>query len=262
MALETAPPIFERDGSRFLPTTATQGPWDPRSQHGGPPTMLLARELERLPAPGPMVVVRLTVELLRPIPSSRPLLAAASVLRDGRRVQLSEASLHSDGEAVARAMALRIRDRELGTGLEQSDESPPDPDGFETWSFPSGEAGYGIEAVEIRMVFGDMAAPGPAAMWVRLKRPLVAGEEPSPLVRAAAAADFGNGISSVLPWDRYLFINPDLTISLHREPVGEWVFMSSRTFIGDRGRGLSESELSDVRGRIGRSVQLLLVEPR
>jgi len=34
--------------------------------------------------------------------------------------------------------------------------------------------------------------------WIRLRVPVVAGEETSPLARLAAIADFGNGVSWVL----------------------------------------------------------------
>ena len=88
------------------------------------------------------------------------------------------------------------------------------------------------------------------------------GEEPSPWQRAAAAADFGNGVSAELDFDVELFINPDLTVSVHRPPVGEWVCLDARTRFGTPGIGAAESELWDAEGRIGRSVQSLVVEVR
>ena len=60
--------IFERHGDLFLPTEATIGPWSREAQRGGPPTMLMARAVERVEAARPMRVVRLAVELLRPVP--------------------------------------------------------------------------------------------------------------------------------------------------------------------------------------------------
>ena len=65
---------------------------------------------------------------------------------------------------------------------------------------------------------------------------VVAGEQPSGVQRAAAAADFGNGVSGGLPYDRFTFINPDLTIHLLRPPVGEWIGMRAASFYG-RPRG-------------------------
>src|SRR5205814_2374188 len=105
---------------------------------------------------------------------------------------------------------------------------------------------------------GD-GAPGSA--WVRLKLPLVAGEDPSPLVRVCAAADFPNGISYVVDPRRVAYINPDLTVYLHRLPIGEWIKVDARTWLAPHGMGVAEGALYDERGRIGRSVQGLLVEP-
>jgi len=85
---------------------------------------------------------------------------------------------------------------------------------------------------------------------------------PAPgLCRVAAAADFGNGISAVLsPLDGYVFINPDLTIYLHRLPVSEWVCLDAETRVQPHGVGAADSQIYDERGPIGRSVQSLLVE--
>ncbi len=88
------------------------------------------------------------------------------------------------------------------------------------------------------------------------------GEKPSPLQRLAAAGDFGNGISATLSWDDYLFINPDLTLYIEREPVGEWICLDSQTRISADGIGIAESVLYDLRGRVGRATQALLVAPR
>ena len=109
---------------------------------------------------------------------------------------------------------------------------------------------------------GSWAQPGPVELWVRLKVPVVAGEEPSGLQRVAAAADFGNGVSGSLPYEQFLYINPDLTIHLLRPPVGEWIGMRTDSWYGDDGAGLAESALFDERGRLGRSCQSLFVDPR
>lgn len=58
----------------------------------------------------------------------------------------------------------------------------------------------------------------------------------------------------------YRFINPDLTIYLHRHPVGEWIALASETLPDPQGVGVAESRLYDERGPIGRSVQSLLIE--
>ena len=121
---------------------------------------------------------------------------------------------------------------------------------------------FATDAMDIRFLSGSYLELGPSRAWFRLRHPLVAGEAPSPLQRLAAAADFGNGISSVLPWNDYVFINPDLTIYLERPPVGEWFLLESETRLGHEGIGLSESVIYDERGRVARAIQSLLITPR
>ena len=67
------------------------------------------------------------------------------------------------------------------------------------------------------------SSPARRPVWLRMRQPLVAGEEPSPLQRVLVAADVGNGISAALDYRRYLFINVELTVHLERMPAGEWV---------------------------------------
>jgi hypothetical protein len=124
----------------------------------------------------------------------------------------------------------------------------------------SGSA-FHSDAVEHRFVAGGFDRPGPSTDWIRLRVPLVAGEPLSPLARVVAVADFGNGISWVLSRnDGYRFINPDLTVYLHRLPAGEWVCLEAATAVEAHGIGLAESRLWDEHGPIGRALQSLLLE--
>jgi hypothetical protein len=120
---------------------------------------------------------------------------------------------------------------------------------------------FAFDAIEIRFVAGAWGG-GPSTAWFRLRRPIVAGEVPSGLQRLAAAGDFGNGMSSILSWDDYLYINPDLTLYVEREPIGEWIGLDAQTRIARDGVGVAESVLYDLRGRVGRATQALLVAPR
>jgi hypothetical protein len=120
---------------------------------------------------------------------------------------------------------------------------------------------FAPDAIEILFVAGEWGQ-GPCTAWFRLRRALVGDETPSPLQRLAAAGDFGNGISATLSWDDYMFINPDLTLYVEREPVGEWICLDSATRIATDGIGVAESVLYDERGRVGRATQALLVAPR
>ena len=117
-------------------------------------------------------------------------------------------------------------------------------------------------AMEWRGAGGGFFEPGPAAVWMRPRMPLVEGEEPSPLARVLVAADSGNGISSVASPRDYLFINTELTVHLFRLPIGEWVCVDAVSRIDPSGVGVAESILWDEVGRIGRGNQSLLVARR
>ena len=120
---------------------------------------------------------------------------------------------------------------------------------------------FATDAVEVRFIAGGFGG-GPATAWFRLAIPLVGNEQPSALQRLAAASDFGAGLSATLPREEYLFINPDLTLYIEREPVGEWICLESQTRLAPDGIGVAESVLYDERGRVGRATQALLVAPR
>lgn len=268
--------LFVPDGGRFVPTEYARGPWSPDSLHGGPVAALLAGTVDAQPADEPMHVARLTVELLRPVPLA-PLTLSCTVPRPGRKVQLVEAVLSDGRRDLAWGRALRLRLQPTGAGAPdlpdpnhgpvpgRDPDAPAGPDDGHDSSSPTALGHYRAfhnAGAELRYVTGSFTTLGPATVWVRLAVPVVAGEEPSPLQRVAAAADFGNGVSAELDFGRFLFINPDLTVNLVRPAVGAWVCLDAVTRIGIPGVGLAECRLFDVLGPIGRSTQSLLVEPR
>jgi hypothetical protein len=257
--------IFVRDGDLFVPTELARGPWSPDAQHGGAPAALLARLVERFEGGASMFVARLTIELLRPVPIS-PLAARVRFARPGRKVQLVEASLASGDVDVARCTGLRIRLTDIALPPTRAGHrQPPAPAGGISsqppWAASVGYRAFHNAGVEHRFVAGSFDRPGPATDWIRLCVPLVDGEDTSPLSRVAAAADFGNGVSWVIHRsDGFSFINPDLTIYLHRYPAGEWVCLDAVTHVEPHGVGLAESLLFDEQGPIGRAAQSLLIE--
>jgi hypothetical protein len=259
--------FFQRDGAGdgYLATELTRGPWDPGSQHAGPPSALIGRQLERLEESADFQVGRITFEILRPVPIG-PVAVEARVVRPGRRVQLLEASLRgADGEDLIRARAWRIRRAPLELPAEVLDlgTPPPGPDhGSAKEFFPTGQRDGYHTAMEWRALEGGFLESGPAKIWMRQRVPLVEGEEPTPLQRTLVIADVGNGISAVLDWSRYIFINVDLTVALERMPEGEWVLVDAVTRPREGGIGTAESELSDRRGRVGRAIQTLLFADR
>jgi hypothetical protein len=253
--------LYLPDGDRFVPTVATTGPWDRNAQHGGPTSALLARALERVPSDDPMLVTRLTYDLLKPVPMT-PLEIRTEVVRSSRRISVVEAGLFADDVLVMRAAALRIRagDLELPEGVAPDDRMGSEPGTGEPAIMLGKEPAYNDIGVEIRFVEGGFQHAGPGVAWVRLRVPVVAGEEPTPLQRTAAAADLGNGLSSVLRMRDWLYINPDLSVHVARPMVGEWVGMRSVTYPFGSGTGMAESAMYDATGRFARAAQSLLID--
>ncbi|WP_238008983.1 thioesterase family protein [Dactylosporangium sp. AC04546] len=216
---------------------------------------MLGRAVEEAAPPG-LRVVRLTYEIARPVPVA-PLTVTTSVVRSGRSVTVLSAAV----EPFMRCTALLMR---TSPSVAPS-IGAPGPSFEGALEQPFFDVPYDIgyhRAMEVRFSSGSFLALGPSTAWFRMRVPLVAGESPSPLVRVLVAADSGNGISNVLDFSRFLFVNADLTVHLARHPDGEWVCLESATSISPDGIGLADTALSDVSGRIGRSAQSLFVAPR
>ena len=246
----------------FDATELTGGPWAPGIQHGGPPSALLARAAERVDSTiaGPAQVARITLDILGPMPVGR-VRTSARVVRPGRSVELVDAELLAGDRPVMRARAWRIR---LGSfalsSLGSSSFVDDSPDAFAASAAPW--PGGFLTAVEWRFVDGQFEKPGPATVWSRLRVPVVAGEAPTGLQRAAAVADCGNGLSSLLDPERWWFINTELTVHVARQPTGEWIRVAAHCLLDGGGAGLAETELADRAGRFGRGAQALMVGPR
>ncbi|MFJ3883399.1 thioesterase family protein [Streptomyces sp. NPDC090077] len=257
--------FYERLGEgRFLATEATRGPWDPGSQHAGPPAALLGRAVEERPgAREDMRIARITYEILRPVPIGE-LEVTTSVLRSGRGTEVVEAALAPVGGApvmLARALRIRVAAEPVPAVVPGELLPPPGEVGVTPFFPVPWETGY-HSSMETRFTEGAFVEPGPGTCWMRMRVPLVAGEEVRPLDRVLVAADSGNGISAVMDFGRFVFVNGDLTVHLHRHPVGEWVCVEARTSVDAAGIGLADSRLHDEKGPIGRGAQSLYVAER
>ena len=253
-------PFFIPDGGRFVATLSTRGPWSPTHQHGGPPTALCARALERAAGDGTLPM-RLTFDFLRPVPIT-PLTVRTEVIRAGRKVQrLRAVLLEAGGEELLIATAVALRTSSpLATRLGDDEPPIPPPDASQPFAFPFFEESMGYHrAIEVRIARGEWGK-GATASWIRSRVPLVAGEPLTPVQRTLIAADSASGLAVVLSKRDYSWLNADLTVALHRPPDGDWIGMDGSTTVEPLGAGLTRARLWDTSGPIGVSLQTLVVE--
>jgi Thioesterase-like superfamily len=249
-------------GATFEATDATTSPWDQCFQHAGPPLALIARIVDERFANDAMRMGRVTLDIFGPIPKV-DLTIETQVLRPGKRIELIEARLRSGGKDVLVASVWRfavLRGVELPASVRSATRAgPPGPEArIEMWD---GSNGY-FRAFEWRAERGSPREFGPAAVWCRTDLPLITGEPPVPRDTLLALADSANGVSLELPLESWLSIPASVTLTLARDPVGEWVSLDANTLIGPDGRGLTTGILGDRDGVAGNIVQALLVSPR
>jgi hypothetical protein len=221
----------------------------------------VARALERL-VPSQRLV-RLTLDLVRPVPMAG-FRVDAEVVRAGRSVTTSRAAI-VDGEGRVRTTAsgLHLRVAESGPRPTAVLDVPPLA-GAEPGPFPISRTLHGLPGfmggVEVRYPPGQDPGPGPTTLWMRAL-PLLPDEVPSPFQRICPLADCGNAFSrNAEPWEAG-FVNPDLTLVVHRPPQGEWLGSRSVSHWEPDGIGLAAAELFDQRGAVGRALQTLLLTP-
>lgn len=256
--------FFERDDTvgreRFTPTTLCRGPWHADHCHAGPPTGLLARAIERT-TPHKRLA-RLSVLLSRPIP-----LAGFSIvseqISDGKSVAIASACIvRDDGKVAARAEGLLMSRRPpLDTPTQHASLGSPDdatPGPFPIRQTRHGLPAFNTTAVEVRYPPGQDGSVGRTALWMRAAA-LLADETPSPFQRICPLADCGNAIGRNDDIPGIGFVNADLTIALHRDPVGEWLGSDSEGFWEPDGSGLADARLFDANGAVGRALQTLVL---
>lgn len=250
------------DGDWFRPTEYARGPWDEASCHAGPVTALLVRAIEQLVEDKQLV--RITVELLRPVPMSG-FAVRASVVRTGRSVSRTNAEVYDDEAVFAQAVGVHIRTEHL--------EDVPTPQ-VELPNFGDTVAGpfnadtlhdaiWFADGVECRFPSdADVENGGPLTIWMRNRVATLPGEASSPFEKLAPLADCANGVSRNGKLGSFSPLNVDLTMSLVRPPIGDWFGSQSISHWQPNGIGQTDAELFDQHGRVGRAMQSLLLGGR
>ena len=261
--------LFTRDGEHFVPTDRARGPWAYDTLHGSPVAALIAfcveeRIAQSPPAAGRVIgelrIARQTIDLFRPVPYGR-LAVEIETLREGRRIAVFQSRLSCEGKLLTQATTLCLRaDAELGSvGFDHGVEAPApvseampnkiDRVGNRWVSYPG--------TLEMRHI----VPPGsdqPPVVWIRADAPVLADAPLSPAVRAAGIADFVSPFANMQP-GRSGYVNADITLHLHRVPVGEWHFLRIVSRGAADGIASAQAVLGDQSGAYGASSAASLI---
>lgn len=250
--------LYVRDREAYVGTRCTSGGWDRTAQSGGAVLALLGHVIEDVPAPVPMNLSRLTVDLVRPVPVGERLWIDTQVVREGRLIQVVDLVVRSTGSEHVRARALRIRQADPLAGdaprWSSADDRDlaelPAPEELQSVGDRPENADFTRFGVEFRRPPERTGAGH--CLWVRLRVPVVAGEPIRDSSRATLPMDCVNllGVPRMPPG--VTAINPDVSGHLLRPPTGEWTALVGGTrFAAGVGQGFSVATMVDREGAFG-----------
>lgn len=246
--------------SVFESTDFTRSNWTPEIQHGSPPLALLTKSIEELVSPG-MRLGRVTLDILGAIPVSE-VRVRAWVERPGSRICLLAAEMTAnrpDGaaRAVARATAWALSTTDTADVV--IDRFPPlVEDKPAPWALPWKDAGGYVDSVQWRPQADESA--GATVYWLKPLVSLVDDEQTTALQRLTMVVDSANGVGGALDPNRFVYMNTDTAVHLHRLPTGDDFALRARGSIGPDGIGVTTAEIFDRNGFVGTSAQTLLVQ--
>jgi Thioesterase-like superfamily len=253
----------EGDYQVFESTLGTASNWDVTIQHGSPPLALMTKLIEELAAGSGLRIGRMVLDILGAIPVA-PVKVRAWVDRPGARISLMSAEMvagRADGtqRAVARVSAWLLATSD--TADIATDRYPPlvEGEGMANAHDWAGNPGY-LETVTWRT---QASAPGePAVVWFSPLVPVVGAEEATDTQRLAMIVDSANGVGAAVDPEKFVFMNTDTAVHLHRAPSGSDFALRARGSLGPDGIGVTTAEIFDRHGFIGTSAQTLLVQRR
>lgn len=250
----------------FELTGLARGPWQDDAAHGGAPAALIVRAAEAHCEQGNLRVGVLNMTFFGPVLLGEVTLET-EVLKPGRRQRVVGVRLVAGGRTAieARAVLIRRGEVDLPATATGEEERLPEPEtgrkvDQSQWAHGENEAFHRTANTVLALEGGPDRVGEHGAGWFRLEYPLVEGESVTGAQRAAAAADFGNGLAHPVPFGEFLFVNCDLNLALLREPEGDWIGLRARTEVDPGGAGLTTTELFDRRGRCGSATQILYVD--
>ncbi|MGR3762012.1 thioesterase family protein [Roseobacteraceae bacterium NS-SX3] len=258
-----APPYFtQRSDGVFVGNDPARGPWSAEHCHAGPVTGLVARAAETEVGPGKMLC-RLTLDILRPLPLAG-LRVAAETTRHTRTLAATRITVHDlDNTLCVQATSMHLVRKEIGE-VPTAPVTPLKLEEAEPGPFPIGKGRHGLPSfghfIDVAYAPGHAFGPGPKTMWMRTPR-LLEGEDQSPIQSMCALADCGNGISWNATPAEMGFMNTDLTLHVHREPVSDWLASETESHWHSTGIGMAQAVLHDTQGPVATALQTLVLHP-
>lgn len=239
---------FERQGDLVVPREFTRSGWSPTMLNGRYLAGMVAWGAEQAQDDPELQPARLTVDMFRP-GTMAPARVETTVVREGRRIKVVDTSVIVDGVQICRGTTVFLRrsTEPRGETWFPPEWSAPHPD-----EVPVRESSFQHDTMpwETRSItqWGDIT--NPRQIWLRETRPFMEGEELTPFMRAALMADMSNGQINAGPLGLG-FINADLTLTLARLPMDEWLGMEGISRATADGVSVGTVDIYDLKGRIG-----------
>jgi hypothetical protein len=239
----------------LVPSNGAAGFWGRTTLAGQVVSGVVGRAVERGGGDSSWRVARLTVDLVR-MTTFANLQVSTSVVHTSRRITVVEAVIEQDKRVVARGTGLLVK--RVGPAVANRVWSaavsmPPPPE-----TFPDARDrlldGLVAFAGDDRDGVSDpdrwSSEDKPKYLWWDLDHELVAGEQMSPLTRAAFLADTANPLTG---WgtDGLKVINADVTLTLARDPEGTVLGLEARDYLPGHGATTATAVMHDRRGPIG-----------
>ena len=255
--------LFRREGELLVPQDIARSLWKQDQMHGVATSGALGRAVElavRDAGREELRPARFTVDLFR-APTMDACRTETSVVREGSRLLLVDATLVQGGVPVARASALFLRSSENPPGTVWSPDDVPAPPPLEVAPVSeeprvpifSSDAAWSQE-------FAEHQNAGRKQTW-QTALGIVVGEETTPFQGLCGLAD---STSMVVNWGDQVvqFINTDISLSIARLPVSLEMGLSATSWYAHDGIASGTATIFDRQGVVGTSAVTSLANAR
>lgn len=253
------------DGT-YLPNDVAGGVWAASSISGRALGGLVAHVIEREQSRPGYRLARLNCDMFRTLPFA-PVSLTTQTVRDGGRIRVVDVLLAHDGNLFGRATAVFLRPGSNPPGEMWQPER-------DVWHAPDPASPGPVQQlnprIDARPMLPDVEPPdtplGPrrvvqrGGMWVRELNPMVEGRPMTGLVRAAMLADMSSPITHQ-GTGGIQHINTDWTLTLVREPVGEFLGVLAEDQFGVDGISFGRATIHDAAGLLGSCTITALANP-